>query len=203
MSILEEKEKFERRFITASILLEYLFCKRFIFFMNCLCIPQNEKTRYKVIQGRELHEEKKNINTEYLRKKIGAVEKIISVFMSSDKYKIKGEVDEVLTLTDGTMAPLDYKFAEYKDTIFNTHKYQIVFYGLLIRETFQKDVNRGYIVYTRSKNLLKEVLIRKEDFDTLIKFIDEIFEISEKCYYPKVSRNQMKCIDCCYRNICI
>ncbi|MGC8928869.1 MAG: CRISPR-associated protein Cas4 [Myxococcota bacterium] len=201
--MVEELQKPDRKFITASVLLEYLYCKRFIYFMNCLCIDQNEDTRYKVIQGRLLHEEKKNINTEYLRRRIGAVEKQISVFMSSDRFRIKGEVDEVLTLSDGTMAPLDYKFAEYKDTIFKTHKYQIIFYGLLIRETFNKEVNRGYIIYTRSKNLLKEISIGDEDFNTILEFIEEIFEISERCYFPRVSKNQMKCIDCCYKNICI
>ena len=35
-------------YVTTSILLEYLFCPRFIYFMNCLCIPQNEDKRFKV-----------------------------------------------------------------------------------------------------------------------------------------------------------
>ncbi len=192
-----------KRFITASVLLEYLFCKRFIYFMNCLCIEQNEESRYKVMVGRDLHDRKEKVNADYLRKRIGAVDKKISVFMVSDRYRIKGEVDEVLTLSDGTMAPLDYKFAEYKDTIFKTHRYQIIFYALLIKETFGVDVNRGFVVYTRSKNLLKEISIIDENFNELIGFIDEIFEISERCYFPKVSKNKMKCIDCCYKNICI
>jgi CRISPR-associated exonuclease Cas4 len=123
--------------------------------------------------------------------------------MSSEKYRIKGEVDEVLDLSDGSKAPLDYKFAEYRDTIYKTHKYQIVFYALLIKETFNTPVNRGFIVYTRSKNRLVEISIIEKDFDKLKEYIDEIFEISEKCYYPDVSKNQLKCIDCCYRNICV
>lgn len=199
----EEIKKESSRFITASVLLEYLFCKRFIYFMNCLCIDQNEDTRYKVLQGRALHEEKSKINADYLRSRIGAVGKQISVFMSSEKYRIKGEVDEVLDLSDGSKAPLDYKFAEYRDTIYKTHKYQIVFYALLIKETFNTPVNRGFIVYTRSKNKLIEIAIREKDFSEMEEYIDEIFEISEKCYYPKISKNQLKCIDCCYRNICV
>ncbi len=203
MSDNDTKKDVERRFITASILLEYLFCKRFIYFMNCLCIDQNAETRYKVLVGREIHKDKTKMNSDYLRKRIGVVEKQMSVFMSSEKYHIKGEVDEVLTLSDGTMAALDYKFAEYKEILFMTHKYQLTFYSLLIRETFGKDVNKGYIVYTRSKNYLKEVPIGERDYQVLLGFIDEIFEISERCYFPKVSRNMAKCVDCCYKNICV
>jgi len=58
--------------------------------------------------------------------------------MASSKYHIKGIVDEVLHLGDGSLAPLDYKFAEYKERIFQTHKYQSVLYALLIKENYQK-----------------------------------------------------------------
>jgi len=38
----------------------------------------------------------------------------------SEKYGIKGNADEVHTLADGTMAPLDYKFARYDERLFKT-----------------------------------------------------------------------------------
>jgi len=62
-------------YVTASVLLEYLFCPRFIYFMNCLCIDQNEDKRYKVRKGREVHEGKLRVNTDYLRRRIGSVGK--------------------------------------------------------------------------------------------------------------------------------
>ena len=171
--------------------------------MNCLLIDQNEESRYKVLKGREIHEDKSKVNIDYYRKRIGVVDKQINLFMSSDKYHIKGTVDEVLTLADGSMASLDYKFAEYRETIYQTHRYQAIFYSLLIKENFGKPVQKAFIVYTRSKNLLKEVPVRDIDFYALINMIEEIFLISEKCYFPRVAKNQMKCVDCCYKNICI
>lgn len=190
-------------FVTASILLEYLFCPRFIYFMNCLCIDQNEDKRFKVLKGREVHEGKERVNIDYLRKKIGCIGKEISVYMASERYHIKGEVDEVLTLSDDTMAPLDYKYAEYKDTIFRTQRYQSIFYGLLIRENYGKEVKRGYICYLRSKNLLKEIQITERDFNELQLMIEEIIDITQRCYYPKGTKFKAQCIDCCYRNICV
>jgi CRISPR-associated exonuclease Cas4 len=190
-------------YVTASVLLEYLFCPRFIYFMNCLCIDQNEDKRFKVLKGREVHEGKERINIDYLRRKIGCVGKEIGVYMTSAKYHIRGEVDEVLTLSDGTIAPLDYKYAEYKETIFRTQRYQSVFYGLLIKENFGKEVNRGYICYVRSKNLLKEIQVTDKDFSELRSMIDEIIDITQKGYYPKGTKYKAQCIDCCYRNICV
>ncbi len=190
-------------YVTASVLLEYLFCPRFIYFMNCLCIDQNEDKRYKVLRGREVHEGKERTNIDYLRKRIGCVNKEIGVYMASEKYHIHGIVDEVLTLSDGTMAPLDYKFAEYKDAFFRTHKYQSVFYGLLIKENYQKEVNRGYVCYVRSKNLLKTISFSERDFSELTEMVKEIIEITQMGYYPKRTKYLAKCIDCCYKNICV
>jgi CRISPR-associated exonuclease Cas4 len=190
-------------YVSASVLLEYLYCPRFIYFMNCLCIKQNEDKRFKVLKGREIHEGKERANIDYMRKRIRCIDKDISVYMSSKKYYIHGEVDEVLTLSDGTMAPLDYKYAEYKDTIFKTHRYQSVFYGLLIKENYGRDVRKGYICYVRSKNLLKEIEITEKDFVELQTMIEEIINITQKCYYPKGTKFRAQCIDCCYRNICI
>lgn len=189
-------------YITPSEVIEYLFCPRFIFYMHCLCIPQHEEQRYKVIRGRTLHKEKERINREYLRKKLGCVQKDTSVYLASERYHLKGIIDEVLSLKDGTLAPLDYKFAEYKDKVFKTYKYQSILYAILIKENYQQEVKQGYICYIRSKHLIKELNFKQQDFDEAVKIIDEILEIIQKGYYPKKTEYMAKCIDCCYRNIC-
>ncbi len=190
-------------YVSPSLLIEYLFCPRFIYFMNSLCIPQREEKRKKVMIGRELHEQRSKTNIDYLRKKIGCVGKEINVYLSSNNLKIHGEVDEVLTLSDGTMAPLDYKFSEYKDFTFKTHRYQSVFYGLLIKENYKKDVRKGFICYARSKNLLKEIKINEKDFEELKKIIEEVIKIRLFSFFPKGAKSKMKCIDCTYKNICV
>jgi CRISPR-associated exonuclease Cas4 len=189
-------------YVTASVLLEYLFCPRFIYFMNCLCIDQNEDKRFKVLKGREIHEDKERTNIDYLRKRVGCVGKEIGIFMASNRYHIKGEVDEVLTLSDGTMAPLDYKYAEYRETVFRTQRYQSVFYGLLIQESYGREVKRGFICYTRSRNYLKEIQIKERDFRELKSLVSEIIDITQRCFYPRGRKYTTQCIDCCYRNIC-
>ncbi len=188
--------------ITPSEVIEYIYCPRFIYYMNCLCIPQHEEQRYKVQKGREIHEIKGKVNKDYLRKKLGCIKKESSVYLASSRYHLRGIVDEVLFLNDGTLAPIDYKFAEYNERLYQTYKIQSVLYGLLIKENFQSEVNRGYICYVRSRNLIKELTISPNDFNNAIEIVDDILRIIQTGFYPKKTKNKSKCIDCCYKNIC-
>lgn len=190
-------------YITPSEVIEYLYCPRFIYFMNCLSIPQHEEQRYKVLAGREIHEKKAKINKDYLRKKLNCNKREINVYLVSDKYHLKGVIDEVLFLEDGTAAPLDYKFAEYKERLFRTHKVQSTLYAILIKENYQIEVNRGYICYTRSKNLIKAIDFKESNFRKAVEIIDEVLKIIQTGYYPNGTKYLSKCIDCCYKNICV
>mgnify|MGYP001094331339 CR=1 FL=1 len=190
-------------YITPSEVIEYLYCPRFIYFMNCLSIPQHEEQRYKVLTGREIHEKKAKINKDYLRKKLNCNKREINVYLASDKYHLKGVIDEVLFLNDETAAPLDYKFTEYKERLFRTHKIQSTLYAILIKENYQVEVNRGYICYTRSKNLIKTIDFKERNFIKALGVIDEILKLIQTGYYPKGTKYSSKCIDCCYKNICV
>jgi len=104
-----------RIMITPMDVVEYIFCPRFIYFMYCLGIPQHEELRWNVLKGRQMHESKNKENKYYLRRRIGCIKKEMNVYLASEKLHIRGEVDEVLHLEDGTLAPLDYKLTEYKE----------------------------------------------------------------------------------------
>ncbi len=188
--------------ITPSEVIEHLYCPRFTYFMNCLQIPQHEEQRFKVIKGRELHTGREDRNRSYLRKRFGCIKKEISVYLASRKLRVRGIVDEVLFLDDGTLAPLDYKYAEYSEKTFITLKIQSVLYGLLIEEKYEKPVNRGYICYIRSNNKIKEVLYTEKDINNANRAVDEIFKIIQKGFFPNKTKWKAQCFDCCYRNIC-
>lgn len=190
-------------YIWPSDVLEYLFCPRFIYYERVMLIPQHEELRAKVIEGRDIHKKKQIQNPEYLRKKIGVIDKKENVWMSSTKYRFKGIVDEVLFLSDGTASPLDYKFAQWNERIYRTHRIQSCLYAILIKENFNIDVKRGFIVYIRSKNHLETIEFLPQHFDYAIEVVNDIFEVIKKGKFPKRTRDRIKCIDCCYKNICI
>ncbi len=187
--------------ITPSIIIEFLFCPRFIYFMYVLDIPQFEEYDFKVMLGRMVHTEKLNLNKDYLRKKINAKEKYLDVYMSTGY--LRGKVDEVVKLNDGTYAPLDYKFAEYKDVIFNPLKYQLYSYAVLIESNFNATVNKGFIVFTRSNNKLIEVPIPIDKKELIINSCNDIIKIIDDNVFPKVRANKTKCSHCTYKNICV
>ena len=189
--------------LTPSEVVEHLFCPRFTWFMNVQRIPQHEDRRYKVLKGREIHLRRETENKNYLRRKIGVVKKEISVYLASPKLRIRGIVDEVLWLDDGTMAPLDYKYTEVRDSIFKTHKFQIIIYSLLIREVYGTDVTRGFVAYIRDGNQLFEVPISAEEERMVTSIVDEIFDILATGRIPKRTPYRVRCGDCCYKNICV
>lgn len=187
--------------ITPSQIIEYLFCPRFTYFEYVLRIPQYEDRYFKVGKGREVHEQKAKQNIEYLRRRIGVTEKYLNQYLTNDL--LRGEVDEILLLKDDSMAPLDYKFAKYEGKIYQTYLTQLFCYAWLIKDNFGKAVNKGFIVYTRSKNKLVEIAIKEQDIGVVQKAADEIKEILATNKYPKATKSKKRCLTCTYRNICI
>lgn len=188
--------------ITTSEIIEYTYCPRFIYFMNCLGIPQREELRVKVLKGREIHETREKSNVDYVRKRINCIRKEVSVYIASKTLKVRGIVDEVLFFSDGTAGPLDYKFTKYTDFTFKTHKIQSTIYALLIQENYNIPVQRGYLCYVRSNNAIKEIQYKEEDFKNAKKIVAEIFDILFLGYFPRKTKYQSRCLDCTYRNIC-
>lgn len=186
--------------ITPSHIIEFLYCPRYTYFEYVLRVPQNEEKYHKVLRGRELHLRRARENTDYLRKRIGVIDKRLDQYLTNDL--LRGIVDEVLWLKDGTMAPLDYKFAQFKDRVFNTYKIQLYCYAWLIQENFGKPVQRGYLVYTRSKNRLVEIPVTADHIDEIQAAAQEIQGIMSKNKYPSATKFKRRCVNCTYRNIC-
>jgi len=192
----------EKGYLTVSQIMEYYFCPRFIYFIHCLNIPQHEELRYKVLVGRELHRKRQRTNPCYLWRKLKCVERYNDVHLFSHRYKIKGVVDVVLVLSDGTAAPLDFKFATFNKTIYRTHKYQSLLYGIMITEMFSYPVSRGFVCYTRSGNLIKTIAFSPHDLHTVRADIQKIKNIITTGRLPSKRSGTARCIDCCYKNIC-
>ena len=189
--------------ITPSEVLEHVYCPRFTWFMNVQNIPQHEETRFKVLKGREVHQRRSTENRDYLRRKIGAVKREIDVYLASPALRLRGIVDEVLWLKDGTMAPLDYKYTEARDTVFKTHETQIMMYAMLIQAVYQQPVTKGFVAYIRDGNQLLEVPVTEESTAKVRLLITQIFDIMPTGRLPRRTSYRIRCEDCCYRNICV
>lgn len=187
--------------INASLLVEYWYCPRFVYYMKVLGIQQHEEIRLKVKLGRDIHK-KKEIQSEYLRKKLGVIRQEKSVYLSDPVLGICGILDEILFFEDGKISLLDYKFA------FNSHKFktqflQQVFYALLIESAYPVSVDSCYIVYTREKNKLVRYGINEKYKKEVKDTIAQVKKIISEGYFPGGTSVKKRCPDCTYRNICI
>jgi len=187
--------------IPASLLIEYWYCPRFIYFIDVLGIKQHEEKRLKVLKGREVHK-KKALQPEYLRKKLGVIRQEKDIYLSDPGYGICGIIDEILFFGDGTISLLDYKFA-YNKHRFKTQFLQSVFYSLLIEKHYNIKVNSCYVVYTRDKNKLVQYAIGGKERQTVLESIQEVRQIISRGVFPNGTRYKRRCGDCTYKNICI
>lgn len=170
--------------------------------MNVLNIPQNEEKRYLVQKGRNIHDYKLKLNQDYLRKKLGVINKISDVIMYSYEFKINGKVDEVLFNEDGSATPLDYKYS-FNERNFKTFFYQGLMYCLMVNETFKCRSDKAYICYIREKNKIKEINYNEKNIENLKKILDDIINITTSGQMPKKKASNKKCVDCTYRKLCV
>ena len=90
-----------------------------------------------------------------------------------------------------------------KVLLYKTHKYQSALYGLMIADNYGVGVNRGFVCYTRSNHLVKEVKLSDKDFERAIGLVNEVLDIIQKGFYPAATKHKARCVDCTYRNICV
>lgn len=189
--------------LTPSDVLEHIFCPRFTWFMHVQNIPQHEDRRFKVLKGREVHQRRETENKAYLRKKLGVVKKETAVYIASARLRLRGMVDELLWLTDGTIAPLDYKYTPPREQVFSTHRNQIVLYAMLAADVYPEPVHKGFVAYIRGSTSLIEVPITEDLVKDATAQIGEIFAIIKSGRLPRRAPQSVRCQDCCYRNICV
>jgi CRISPR-associated exonuclease Cas4 len=189
--------------LTPSDVLEHIYCPRFTWFMHVQNIPQYEDRRFKVLKGREVHQRRETENKAYLRRKLGVVKKETAVYLASAKLRLRGIIDELLWLADGSIAPLDYKFTPPRDNAFKTHRIQITLYAMLAAAEYQQSVHKGFVAYIRGPTNLIEIPITEDALEDAARQIDQIFAIISSSRLPRHTPYRARCQDCCYKNICV
>jgi CRISPR-associated exonuclease Cas4 len=188
--------------LTPSDVLEHLFCGRFTYFERHLLLPEFQERREKVVRGRALHAVREATNRAYLRKRLGVADKRIDVTLVSPRHHLRGRLDEALFFEDGTVGPLDYKFAKDPGRVYTTLRIQSASDALLLRENYGLPARRGSIVYTRSRNRVVELTYEHDDFLRIGQIVREIMEVLGRGKLPRRAPAS-RCADCCFRPICV
>ena len=75
--------------------------------------------------------------------------------------------------------------------------------GIRAVDGHQKEVRQGFVCYVRSKNKVKRIPFSDKDFKESIKIVNKTLDIIQHERFPKKTSFKLRCIDCCYKNICV
>ena len=140
-----QKSLFAANVSKNTMMMEYIYCPRRIYFSKTLKIPDNDSKDFKMMEGKRLHADKVVNESEYLRKRIKVKSKKVDEYLMSKKLCISGKMDEILFFEDGTASPLDYKYSVYKE--WNPDTYRI--------RLFDDDYEEFFDVYNEMSRVLK------------------------------------------------
>jgi CRISPR-associated exonuclease Cas4 len=182
---------------TMTDLKQYIYCPRIFFYHACL--PKIRPVTYKMQVGIEAHDEER---TRAARRSLGMYgviegQRHFDVSIISTKLGLSGQVDEVVE-TDNEVIPVDYKLANKAGRHFQM---QLVAYGLLLEEHFQRPVKRGflYLIPTRKA---QEILITPKLRREVEQALTYMREIAEREQMPMPTEWRQRCTDCEFRRFC-
>ncbi|RMG10475.1 MAG: CRISPR-associated protein Cas4 [Planctomycetota bacterium] len=192
----------EQTWLPVTRVLEHAFCPRYTYYEEVLRIPQRQEIRYKVLEGRKVHARRERTNRGYKRKRLGVIEKLEDVALSSETLRLYGRIDEALRLADGTAAPLDYKFSPMPDKPRDYVVHQATAYALLLEETWGLPVRAAYVYYLREPRGHHRIETTPRRRASTRKLIRAMRSVREQACLPEPTRHRSRCRDCSFRTIC-
>jgi len=184
--------------ININLVRQYLFCPRIVYFN----LFTNIKPVYpkQVSFGVEYHflQEKLSKNRKFKKLNIQYNEVILDKFFESEKYGIQGKVD-IAFISKDEVVPMEFKNILKKPSF--SYIMQVVGYGLLLEENYNKDFKRGFVIYG---NNLKFYSFFMDDRlkSKFFNIISEIKNIENNGLFPNSSASDNKCLQCEYLNFC-
>ena len=128
--------------------------------------------------------------------------KILSEYkISSEKYKLRGIIDQVLIYPD-RIIPLELKSGSTpKETPWNNHKIQLASYLLIVSDFLKKEINTGFIKYIDANSNFKVTLnpfLKQKVLNT----IDLVFNLLNSKTPPQRVSHIKKCESCGLKDVC-
>jgi len=184
--------------LTVGDVKQYCYCPRVVFYTYCLHIKR--PTTYKMVEGNLEHEvvqekeERRSLRAYGLREG----ERQFNLNLYSRRLELTGKLDMVI-ITPAEIIPVDFKNTSGKPGL--NHKYQLTGYALLLEESFQKPVRRGFIYLLPQKKAC-EISITDNMRLFFKKTLDKIRHMLDSESLPPPARRESLCTDCEFRNFC-
>jgi CRISPR-associated exonuclease Cas4 len=185
------------KFVTISLLKQYIFCPRVVYYETCT--PGIRPVTYKMQAGNDAHdyERKRAARRSLAAYQVPSGERKFDLRIISKTYYLSGLIDEAVFTPDGAFV-VDYKLADWAG---ENHQIQIAAYSLLLEEAFDLPVRHAFIYLMKSRRFEKMLIdeaLRNSVFETL-KGIERI-RLYE--YMPPPVEQRNKCEVCEFRRFC-
>jgi len=186
-------------YLNASDLTQYYYCKRKVYFLKVAGVQAI--TRRKMILGKE---EQARESKRFLERKDlfcipreDVLEVVPRKFLSSQRLRLKGTIDVLLLLRDGSVAPVEIKYTDDAEVNLSRKK-QLFAYMLLCEQALGQECSFG-ILYFPAQNRSVRLTATEGDKAAVIRDLEQIREMFKteslprrapewKCNYCEVKR---------------
>ena len=185
--------------MTATDLMNYIYCPRIIYFVHVLKKPQYTTKKEYVGRDKSKAFEHKSKRTKVV-KSYPRYPKLFSKYLFSQRLSMRTTVDAImLNMKENQAYPIQAKYSYNPGFVFRGQRMQLLMEAVLIEDIMKLSVPYGFIKYIKSGELVKVPLHDKSAVLECLKSIKSIF--NGECV-PAPTQYKKRCVDCCYRNIC-
>jgi CRISPR-associated exonuclease Cas4 len=176
---------------------QFTYCPRIFYYHTCL--PDVRPITYKMSAGIEAHEAERKRSS---RRSSGTLnvpdaKKHFDVFVVSQTLGLSGQVDEIIEACE-ELIPVDYKLAKQAGAHFHV---QLAAYALMLEESAQKPVHRGYIHLMLTRKMV-EVRITPKLRSQVHHAVEAMQHIADREQVPVPTEWRQRCSDCEFRRFC-
>ena len=183
---------------------QYFYCPRILYYHHCL--PGVRPVTYKMEAGlaaqdeEEVRQARRSLRVYGLRR--GECE--TNLYLESSGLGLRGRADLVIKTDDNSkgeleLIPVDYKLT--RGRMGQHFKLQLLAYGLLLEETRQVPVRRGFL-YSIPKRRATEVAFTPRLRASLRRALAVMQDIVEQEQMPSPTKQRAKCEVCEFRRFC-
>jgi len=187
--------------IRVTDLKQWAYCPRVVYF--AVQWPKVRPVTYEMEEGRIRHEEERQRFLRIRRRRGGLVglpagEYVFDVFHQSETLRLNGKVDLVI-VGEEEIIPVDFKDSlNVKATHFRV---QLMAYGLLMEEKFEKPARRGFI-YSLPRRRGHEVRFTARLRNDVYRLLKEMVSALEGERMPEGPSSSAPCVACEFRRFC-
>lgn len=187
----------DNNLFTVTDLKQYIYCPRIFYYHACL--PDIRPITFKMQAGIDAHETEQRRSARRSVRLFGdtAGQRYYDVPLHSTTLRLTGQVDEAY-VTDHEIIPVDYKLAKRSGYHFTV---QLAAYALLLEETYQTPVRRGFL-YLMLRNKAEEVPITPKLRRAVQQALAAMQRIADSEWLPPPTDWRQRCPDCEFRRFC-